>query len=148
MLDDELGQLAGFRSLLRQFQFFSERAAAVRGLTSVQYQALLAIKTQPGDVPLTVKGLAQLLLIKHNSAVGLVNRIEQLGLVVRHHSDSDRRSVVVALTARGKLAMNRLAIEHESELQKLAPEMSPYVLHFAKRVADPAPSKARTRSGA
>lgn len=129
---DELGRLAAFRMLLRQFQSFSEHASAELGLTSVQYQALLAIQTQQGDVPLTVKLLAQQLLVKHNSAVGLVDRIEQLGLAVRQHSESDRRSVVVELTPRGKVAMDQLAVEHRRELQNIAPAMGRYLRHFAK----------------
>ena len=106
-----------------QFQSFSEHASAALGLTSVQYQALLAIETQQNGVPLTVKLLAQQLMIKHNSAVGLVDRIEQLGLAARWQSESDRRSVVVALTPRGLRAVNRLAVQHRRALQAIAPEM-------------------------
>lgn len=129
---DELGRLAAFRMLLREFQSFSERASGALGLTSVQYQALLAIETQQNDVPLTVKLLAQQLMIKHNSAVGLVDRIEHLGFAVRQHSESDRRSVVVTLTARGKRAMNRLAAAHRRELRRIAPSMGRHMRHFAK----------------
>ena len=146
MPDDELGRLAAFRGLLRQFHSFSESASAALGLTAVQYEALLAIKTQRGDVPLTVKALAQFLLIKHNSAVGLVDRIEQLGLVVRRKSESDRRSVVIELTARGKLAMSRLAVKHRRELQRLAPDMTLYLRHFAKPLAEVASAKQPTGS--
>lgn len=132
MLDEELDRLAAFRTLLRQFQSFSEQASAALGLTSVQYQALLAIKTQHGDEPLTVKRLAQLLMIKHNSAVGLVDRIEQLGLAARRSSESDRRSVVVELTPRGRRSMNRLAVEHRLELQRIASGMGRHLRYFAK----------------
>lgn len=118
--------------LLRQFQSFSEHASAALGLTSVQYQALLAIETQQNGVPLTVKLLAQQLMIKHNSAVGLVDRIEHLGLVLRQPSESDRRSVVVMLTARGRRAMNRLAAAHRRELRRIAPAMGRHMRHFAK----------------
>ena len=123
--------MAAFRMLLRQFQSFSEKAAAALGLTSVQYQALLAIESRQGETPLSVKALAQLLLIKHNSAVGLVDRIEQLGFAARHRSESDRRSVVVQLTARGRAAMNQIAAAHHSELQGIAPVMGRYMRHFA-----------------
>lgn len=133
---EELAELAGFRMLLRQFESFSEQASAALGLTSVQYQALLAIETQQHDVPLTVKLLAQQLMIKHNSAVGLVDRIEHLGLAVRRHSESDRRSVVVALTPRGNRAINRLAVKHRRELQHIAPAMGKYMRYFAKQFAE------------
>lgn len=144
--DDELGRLAAFRGLLRQFHSFSESASGALGLTAVQYEALLAIYTQRGDVPLTVKALAQFLLIKHNSAVGLVDRIEQLGLVVRRKSESDRRSVVIELTARGKRAMSRLAVKHRRELERLAPDIAVHLRHFARPLTEDAP--ANRRSGA
>lgn len=128
----ELGRLAAFRMLLREFESFSEHASAALGLTSVQYQALLAIEALQGDAPMTVKLLAQQLMIKHNSAVGLVDRIEHLGLVVRRQSASDRRSVVVALTPRGRRAMNRIAVGHRQELHRIAPAMGRHMRHFAK----------------
>lgn len=135
----ELVRLASFRMLLRQFDSFSTQASAKLGLTSVQYQALLAIATQQGDAPLTVKRLAQQLMIKHNSAVGLVDRIEQLGLALRKQSESDRRSVVVALTARGRSVVQRLAAGHRHALQAIAPEMSSYMRQFTKPIVDAAP---------
>lgn len=129
---EEFDRLAAFRMLLRQFQSFSEQASGLFGLTSVQYQALLAIQSQHDGPPMTVKLLAQQLIIKHNSAVGLVDRIEHLGLVARQPSATDRRSVVVVLTPRGRHAMNRIAIEHRAELRRIAPELARHMRHFAK----------------
>lgn len=129
---EELDRLAAFRMLMRQFQCFSEHASGALGLTSVQYQALLAIQSQRDGRPMTVKLLAQQLLIKHNSAVGLVDRIEHLGLVVRRPSETDRRSVVVTLTPSGERALNRIANEHRSEVRRIAPEMARHMRHFAR----------------
>ncbi len=131
MVDEEIRKLAAFRQALRQFQVFSEQAAEALGLTSLQYQALLAIKAHDGVGPFTVTVLAQRLLIKHNSAVGMVDRIEQLGLVVRRYPESDRRSVVVELTPQGKRALNQLAGKHRDELHRIAPELGRYFRHFA-----------------
>jgi hypothetical protein len=44
----EYGTLAAFRYRLRHFLRFSESAAEAAGLTSRQYQALLAIRGLPG----------------------------------------------------------------------------------------------------
>ena len=131
MPEEEFRRLAAFRMLLRQFQSFSEQASGAQGLTSPQYQSLLAIKAHEGDAPFTVKVLAQRLLIKHNSAVGLVDRIEQLGLVARQPSQRDRRSVVVELTAQGKRVLNRVAAQHRRELKRIAPELGRHASHFA-----------------
>lgn len=136
MQDEEFRSLSSFRLALRKFQFFSEQAAEVLGLTSQQYQTLLAIKGHDGQYPFTVKVLSECLLIKHNSTVGLVDRIEQLGLVVRRPSAQDRRSVVVELTPAGRRILSRLAILHRRELQRIAPEMGRYFRHFAKAIPE------------
>ena len=132
MRDEEFRRLADFRLLLRQFQSFSEHAAQALGLTSLQYQTLLAIKAHHESWPLTVTALAQVLLIKHNSAVGLVDRIEQLGLVTRHQLESDRRNVVVELTERGRRTVERLATQHRAELRRVAVTLGRHVHRFAK----------------
>jgi DNA-binding MarR family transcriptional regulator len=130
--NDDIRTLAGFRLALRQFQSFSEQAAEARGLTTQQYQALLAIKGEEGDVPITVTLLAQRLLIKHNSAVGLVDRMEELGLVARPPAEHVRRSGIGNVTARGESVFKRLAIAHQRELRRIAPELGRHCRHFAK----------------
>ncbi|MEO7056140.1 MAG: MarR family transcriptional regulator [Caldimonas sp.] len=132
MDDDEIRRLAAFRLLLRQFESFTEQAAQACGLTSLQYQALLAIKAHEADGAATVTALAQSLLVKHNSAVGLVDRMEQLGLVSRGHPEGDRRSVVVQLTPRGRRIVYQLASQYRSELHRMAPEIGRNARRFAQ----------------
>jgi DNA-binding MarR family transcriptional regulator len=71
----EYETLAAFRYNLRHFLRFSESAAESTGLTSRQYQALLAIKGFPARDCITVGELAEQLQIAHHSAVGLVDRL-------------------------------------------------------------------------
>ena len=132
MTNEDIRTLADLRLVLRQFQSFSERAAEARGLTTQQYQALLAIKGEHSDTPITVTLLAQRLLIKHNSAVGLVDRMAELGLVVRRPSERDRRSVMLQITARGESVFKRLAIAHRRELQRIAPLLGRHFRQLAK----------------
>jgi len=134
VLEAELRRLAAFRVALRHFEFFSEQVSGELGLTSQQYQALLVTQGDEGTASFTLKVLAQRLNIKHNSAVGLVDRIEQLGLVERRACENDRRSVVVELTARGKKVLNQLAIQHRRELHRIAPEFARHFRHFARSV--------------
>jgi DNA-binding MarR family transcriptional regulator len=132
VIDKQFRLLATFRQALRQFQFFSEQASRELGLTAQQYQALLAIRGNQTDEAFTVKALAEKLLIKHNSAVELVDRMEQLRLVARKHTERDRRRVVVELTAHGASVLRRLVIMHRRELHRIAPEFSRYFRNFAK----------------
>src|SRR5947208_11168104 len=109
--DTEYETLATFRHLLRQFLRFSEEAARELGLRPQQYQALLAIKGFPGRDYITVGELAERLHIRHHSAVGLVDRMAEQGLVVREPGQ-DRRQVYVRLAAQGSEFLQRLAATH------------------------------------
>src|SRR6185312_6498683 len=83
--------LAEFRFALRAFLAFSEAATLSAGVTGQQYQALLAIKASSSMSALLVGELASELLIKHNAAVQLVDRLVSLGFVTRAQSRRDRR---------------------------------------------------------
>jgi DNA-binding MarR family transcriptional regulator len=120
----EYETLFSFRYTLRQFLKFSEEAARAVGLTPNQHQALLAIKGYPGREHLTNGELAVRLHIKPHSAVGLVNRLEAQGLVVRRQGERDRRRFYISLTKRGAELLERLAAIHKEELRHIAPRLS------------------------
>src|SRR3569832_220651 len=75
MRDADYVALAQFRYQLRSFLAFSKTAAAEQGLTPTQHQALLGIKgfVRPG--PASVGDVARFLLIRHHSAVELIDRL-------------------------------------------------------------------------
>ena len=98
----DYAQLAAFRHALRGFMRFSEAAAGKAGLTTQHYQAMLVLRGCPDDQRVSISDLAQQLFIKHNSAVGLVDRLEQEKLIVRAPSSVDRRKVELRLTGRGR----------------------------------------------
>ena len=117
----DYAQLAAFRHALRGFLRFSEAAAGAAGLTGQHYQAMLVLRACPDERRVTINDLAQQLFIKHNSAVGLVDRLVLEGLVVREPSSVDRRKVELRLTGRGREMLARLAAMHRRELQRLGP---------------------------
>jgi DNA-binding MarR family transcriptional regulator len=115
--DDEYAALAAFRYALRRFLNFSEVAAAKVGLTGQHYQAMLVVRANPESKQMTINELARQLLIKHNSAVGLVDRLVEQGLLARRASQDDRRKVQLRLTAKGSRVLERLADLHRDELE-------------------------------
>ena len=117
---DQYQSLAGFRLALRRFLAASETISKGGGVTQQQYQALLAIKTWP-EPSMMIKDLADQLLLTHHGAVQLVNRLEGAGLVRRTPSTTDRRSVLLRLTARGEGLVDRLAGQHLDELMRHEP---------------------------
>jgi DNA-binding MarR family transcriptional regulator len=131
-------QLASFRYALRGFLHFSEAAAAREGLTSQHYQAMLILRGWPDEQPVSIADLAHQLLIKHNSAVGLVDRLATEGLVVREPSKVDRRKVDLRLSPRGRQVLARLAASHRDELRRIGPIMKRF---FSELTRGTAPSE-------
>lgn len=103
---DDFRSLGEFRRAIREFLAFSEENARIQGVTAQQHQALLAIKAHDGVEPMSIGELANSLLIKNHSAVGLVARLVDRGLVRRRASDSDRRRVLLELEPAGEKVLD------------------------------------------
>lgn len=115
--------LAGFRLEVRRFLHFSEEAARGENLEPQQHQMLLAIRALNGTEAPMVGQLADHLMIRHHSAVGLVDRLEQRHLVERARGATDRRQVRVQLTPEGEEKLHRLASIHRAELLTSGPRL-------------------------
>jgi DNA-binding MarR family transcriptional regulator len=116
--------LAAFRHALRRFLDFSGEAAKATGLTPQQHQALLAIKGFPGRDSVTIGELAEQLVQRHHSTVGLVDRLAALGLVRRDTDPADRRRIHVALTDQAETVLAGLSAIHRDELRRLGPSLA------------------------
>lgn len=112
--------LASFRLALRKFLAFSESATRAAGVTPQQYQALLAIKTHP-EGAIMIRDLADQLLLQHNGAVQLIDRLVVAELVERRHSPTDGRSVLVTMTKKATTLLEKLATRHLEELLRQEP---------------------------
>ncbi|HUI99302.1 MAG TPA: MarR family transcriptional regulator [Usitatibacter sp.] len=141
----EYAMLASFRYKLRQFLSFSEEAAETVGLTQQQYQALLVVRAHQGPGLITITELAGQMLIKHHSAVGMVNRLEELGMVRREPASDDRRKVGIRLTAGGERVFERLASIHRGELRRIGRDLSRFMSYFARASGEKAPEPAKPR---
>ncbi len=113
----DYGALAEFRYQVRRFLRFSEEAARRAGLEPQQHQLLLALKGLPEDTEPTIGALAARLQVRHHSVVELVDRLEKRNLVHRRRSRSDRRKVLVEMSAKGERMLHALSLEHQSELR-------------------------------
>ena len=114
--------LAGFRHALRSFLASSEAICRQAGVTTTQYQAMLALGCTAEFSSL--KQLAEQLLLKHHSAVQLVDRLSDAGLVKRMASEQDARVALVKLTAKGEGALEALAELHLAEILKQEPRLT------------------------
>lgn len=116
-------RLGAFRHGLGRFLRFSHEAARRAGLRPQQHQALLAIKGFPGRDYVSVRELAERLHVKHNSAVGLVDRLEERGLIRRSLSKQDARQLDIRLTKRGEALIEKLSQTHLQELRSVGPQL-------------------------
>lgn len=113
-------RLLRMRTRLRQFEHWSAEQAAAMGLTASQHQLLLAIRGHGDSAGPTIGDVAGYLLVRHNTAVELVNRTQELGLIDRHRDGSDHRVVRLTLTDEGRNRLNALSADHLEELARLA----------------------------
>src|SRR3954452_11831168 len=117
----DFAALLAFRTSLRRFNRWSEGQARAVGLTHAQHQLLLAIKGHDDDRGPTIGDAAAYLLLRHHSAVELVNRAQAGGLVERCRDEADARVVRLKLTPLGEERIVQLTQLHIDELAQLAP---------------------------
>src|SRR5262249_45944508 len=95
-----------------------EDAAREAGISPGQYQLLLFIRGF-GRRPPSVAELAERLQVRHQSAVGLIDRCQRAGLVARRPDAEDGRRVRVALSARGGRTLAGLVSRPPGEIAAL-----------------------------
>ncbi|MCC7319876.1 MAG: MarR family transcriptional regulator [Rubellimicrobium sp.] len=67
----------------------------------------------------TMSELSRMLLVSNGNATTVVDRLEREGLVARRPSETDRRTVFVALTPEGFARFEGLAADHEVEVSRI-----------------------------
>jgi DNA-binding MarR family transcriptional regulator len=138
-----LQNLADFRFELRRFLHFSENAALEAGLQPQQHQLLLQIAGAPAGTAVMIAYVAERLGLKHNSAVELVDRSEREGHLVRTVDANDKRRAILRLTRKGNQILGRLAGDHASELNDLAPRLAQALEQICKHTHRGAAAEAK-----
>jgi DNA-binding MarR family transcriptional regulator len=123
LTDRQFEELLAFRVALRRFLSWSEEAAAAVGLTPAQHQLLVAVRGHPDPQGPTISDIARYLLVRHHSAVGLIDRVEAMGLVRRHEDAHDQRAVRIRLTPTGRRRVEALTRTHLDELRRVEPAL-------------------------
>jgi len=125
-------RLLSIRTRLRAFERWSTEQAARLGLTASQHQLLLAVRGHPEASGPTIGQAAAYLFLRHNTAVELADRTEQLGMVRRVADPDDQRVVRLQLTDRGRATLAALADVHLRELAELGPAIDHLVSDFGQ----------------
>jgi len=115
--------LLELRTGLRRFLRWSEQQAKAAGLTPAKHQLLLAIRGHPDPAGPTISEIADYLVLRHHSAVELIDRATKDGLVKRSPDPNTKAVVRVTLTPAGTGKLDALAQAHLQEIAHLAPTM-------------------------
>jgi DNA-binding MarR family transcriptional regulator len=88
-------------------------------LTHLHVAAILQL-----DGPLSMGHLAKALDVSVASATGIVSRMEERGLVARHHDERDRRVVEVGLTPDGQGVLDEIDDRRHAFVERLLDELT------------------------
>jgi DNA-binding MarR family transcriptional regulator len=125
------------RRIMRAVDLHSRLLAAEFMITGPQ---LLCLQTLHDDGPLTTSALAKLIHLSNSTTVGILDRLEQKGWVLRERGARDRRIVLVHITASGEtflakapsLLQDRLA----SSLQALPEQEQLVIAQSLERIVE------------
>jgi DNA-binding MarR family transcriptional regulator len=120
---EDFTHLLELRTGLRRFLRWSEHQAKAAGLTPAKHQLLLAVRGHPNPAGPTVGEIADYLVLRHHSAVGLIDRTVADGLVERSADPRNKSVVRVTLTPAGVAKLDALSEAHVEEIAHLAPTM-------------------------
>jgi DNA-binding MarR family transcriptional regulator len=110
--------LADLRYHIRRFLQVREAAARAAGIEPQQYVVLLHLKAMQGTAALAAR-----LLVRHHTAVELVDRLVERGMVRRVRETGDRRAVRIALRPAGSAVLRKLAAHSLVELARDGPAL-------------------------
>lgn len=131
--DEGYARLADLRAGIRRYLAWAEQRARAHGMTPAQVQLALVVRTHPDPAGPTLTELAEALLLRHHSVVGLVDRAEQAGFVARER-DPERPSLVhVTLTAEGARRLQALSALHLDWLAEHGGQLGDTWSSFARR---------------
>lgn len=97
------------------FERFDARKHRERGLTLPQADVLFTLGNTRG---MTCKELGERTLITKGTLTGVLDRMEQKGLVRRRSSPEDGRSFLISLTRRGEAAFEEIYPRHIALLRE------------------------------
>lgn len=106
-----LGVTRGAENTLREY------LRVTHDTTLPRFDVMAALYRRRDGV--TMSELSRMLLVSNGNATAVVDRLEADGMVRRTPSDTDRRTVYVALTTEGIAAFEAMATGHEAEVDKL-----------------------------
>lgn len=117
--------LAVIREIVRAYQAFGEFSQCdIKrfGLTGPEFDVLATLGNQPG---MTFKEIGENTLITKTTLTGVVDRLEEKGLVERRACPEDRRCVRAVLTEKGDNLFRDVFPDHVERLKEQLASLGP-----------------------
>jgi DNA-binding MarR family transcriptional regulator len=102
-----------------------EKAYAAYGIGRAEFDVLATLRRSGAPFELSPGALAGSMMLSSGGTTARLDRLEKAGLVVRVPSPSDRRSVLVRLTDRGRKIIDQAVAAGLAEQTRLLSHMSP-----------------------
>jgi DNA-binding MarR family transcriptional regulator len=90
--------LQSIRRIIRSVEMYSKKLSSSYKITGPQLICLLTIGEQQ---PITASRIAKQVHLSPSTVVGVLDRLEEKGLIVRERSKKDRRRIHINLTDKG-----------------------------------------------
>jgi DNA-binding MarR family transcriptional regulator len=115
--DDQIEPIiADFRTAITTLKVLSNERVLKVGLSMAQLNILYTLK-RCGEMPMS--RLAEMLNVSLSNATGLIDRIEERGLVERTRVPEDRRIVLIRVTAAGEQLLRDLDVLSDDLLRSV-----------------------------
>jgi DNA-binding MarR family transcriptional regulator len=122
-----------FESALALLDLLDAELEQAVGISQRWYDVLVHLEESPQGIPMTE--LAERILYSKSGFTRVVDRMEEAGLVRRGRPESDRRTILIALTDNGTTTLERARRYHRDGIQR----------HFSQHLTN-ADTKALTRA--
>lgn len=129
------------RELMRHFDTLSREFLAPEIGASFSKTEVALLGFLGANGPATMSEVSSAVGLALSSATGLVDRLVERRLVERSRPESDRRTVRVVLTARGKRGLEALTADRvrlsRGMLERLAPKERDALIGFFRKMVQP-----------
>src|SRR6266513_2783292 len=105
-----------FESALALLDVLDSELEREAGIPMRWYDVLVQLEESPEGIPMNA--LAERILYSKSGFTRVVDRMEEAGLVRRVRPESDRRTILVVLTAEGRETMERARLHHRRAIEE------------------------------
>ncbi len=140
--------------LYKHFEQRADRRLAPLGLTLWQFDILSALRRAGAPFILSPTRLTALAALSSGAMTNRIDRLEEMGLVVRKPDPDDRRGVLIQLTSRGRRLVDKALPERlagaRADLAGLSAEEQSALASLLRRLlcafeGEPGPDEAKRR---